>query len=196
MKGEPLNNLRMSIALFYTDYSDLPYQVSTTQGAGFDTRNIIVDQTSTGVEWESSWAITDRFLLHATVGYINVDVDDPVAVAPLTPEWTASISPEYTMGLKNGGEVLFRADWSYRDDMYGEPTADPGRFTAIDSRALLNFNVTYYPPDANWDVSLYGTNVTDERYDNARLNTGDYLLVILNNDASEFGVRFTSYFGQ
>ncbi len=196
LKGEPLNNLRMSIALFYTDYSDLPYQVSTTQGAGFDTRNIIVDQTSTGVEWESSWAISDRFLLHATVGYINVDVDDPVAVAPLTPEWTASISPEYTMGLGNGGEVLFRADWSYRDDMYGEPTADPGRFTAIDSRTLLNFNVTYYPPDANWDVSLYGTNVTDERYDNARLNTGDYLLVILNNDASEFGVRFTSYFGQ
>jgi len=196
LKGEPLNNLRMSIALFYTDYSDLPYQVSTTQGAGFDTRNIIVDQTSTGIEWESSWAITDRFLLHATVGYINVDVDDPVAVAPLTPEWTASISPEYTMGLGNGGEVLFRADWSYRDDMYGEPTADPGRFTAIDSRTLLNFNVTYYPPDANWDVSLYGTNVTDERYDNARLNTGDYLLVILNNDASEFGVRFTSYFGR
>jgi iron complex outermembrane receptor protein len=196
LKGEPLNNLRMSIALFYTDYSDLPYQVSTTQGAGFDTRNIIVDQTSTGIEWESSWAISDRFLLHATVGYINVDVDDPVAVAPLTPEWTASISPEYTMGLGNGGEVLFRADWSYRDDMYGEPTADPGRFTAIDSRTLLNFNVTYYPPDANWDVSLYGTNVTDERYDNARLNTGDYLLVILNNDASEFGVRFTSYFGR
>jgi len=195
-KGEPLNNLRMSIALFYTDYSDLPYQVSTTQGAGFDTRNIIVDQTSTGVEWESSWAITDSFLLHATVGYINVDVDDPVAVAPLTPEWTASISPEYTMGLGNGGEILFRADWSYRDEMYGEPTADPGRFTAIDSRALLNFNVTYYAPDANWDVSLYGTNVTDERYDNARLNTGDYLLVILSNDASEFGVRFTSYFGQ
>ncbi len=100
------------------------------------------------------------------------------------------------MGLGNGGEVLFRADWSYRDDMYGEPTADPGRFTAIDSRTLLNFNVTYYPPDANWDVSLYGTNVTDERYDNARLNTGDYLLVILNNDASEFGVRLTSYFGR
>jgi hypothetical protein len=27
------------------------------------------------------------------------------------------------------------------------------------------------------------------RYDNARLNTGDYILVILSNDASEFGLR-------
>lgn len=196
LKGEPLNNLRMSIALFYTDYSDLPYQVSTTLGAGFDTRNIIVDQTSTGIEWESSWAISDNFLLHATVGYINVDVDDPVAVAPLTPKWTASVSPEYTRDLDNGGELRFRGDWSYRDEMFGEPTADPGRFTSIDSRTLINLNITYLPPDANWDVSFYGTNITDERYDNARLNTGDYLLVILSNDASEFGLRFTSYFGQ
>ena len=43
------------------------------------------------------------------------------------------------------------------------------------------------PNDANWDVSLYGTNVTDERYDQARLNTGDYVIVVLSNDASEFG---------
>ena len=196
LKGEPLSNLRMSIAVFYTQYTDLPYQVSTTQGAGFDTRNIIVDQDSLGFEWESSWVISDDFLLHATVGYIDADVDDPVAVAPLTPDWTISLSPEYTMGLSNGGEVRFRADWSYRSDMFGEPTADPGRFSQIESRDLVNLNITYMPPDANWDVSVYGTNIFDKRYDNARLNTGDYVLVILSNDASEFGLRFTSYFGE
>ncbi len=79
--------------------------------------------------------------------------------------------------------------------MYGEPSSDPGRFTEIEGRSLLNFNVTYTPPDADWNLSLYGTNVTDKRYDNARLNTGDYILVILSNDASEFGVRFTKFFG-
>ena len=196
LKGEPVSNLRMSVAVFYTQYTDLPYQVSTTQGAGFDTRNIIVDQDSLGFEWESSWLISDRFLLHATVGYIDVDVDDPVAVAPLTPDWTLSVSPEYTLDLNGGGEVRFRADWSFRSDMFGEPTADPGRFTKIESRDLINFNITYTPPDANWDVSVYGTNITDERYDNARLNTGDYILVILSNDASEFGLRYTQFFGQ
>jgi len=190
-----MDNLRMSVALFHTNYSDLPYQVSTTQGAGFDTRNIIVDQTSTGIEWESTLLMSDNFLVHATIGYIDVDVDDPVAVAPLTPKWTASISPEYTMSLGNGSELRLRGDWSFRDDMYGEPTADPGRMTKIDSRSLINLNVTYVPSYANWDLSLYGTNITDERYDNARLNTGDYLLVIMSNDASEFGLRFTSYFG-
>jgi iron complex outermembrane recepter protein len=32
------------------------------------------------------------------------------------------------------------------------------------------------------------------RYDNARLNTGDYVLVMLSNDASEFGLRFVKEF--
>jgi iron complex outermembrane receptor protein len=134
--------------------------------------------------------------LHASVGYIDVDVDDPVAVAPLTPKWTASVSPEYTVELSNGASLLLRADWSYRDDMYGEPTADPGRFTAIDSRSLLNLNVTYTAESGDWNLSAYGTNVTDKRYDQGRLNTGDYILVMLSNDASEFGLRFTNYFGQ
>ena len=195
LKGQPLDNLSMSIAVFSTDYDDLPYQVSTTSGAGFDTRNIIVSQTSQGFEWESTLVVNENFRLHSAVGYISVDVDDPVAVAPLTPEWTASISPELTVSLDNGGSLLLRADWSYRDDMYGEPTADPGRYTGIDSRSLLNVNVTYEPAQGDWSLSAYGRNVTDERYDQARLNTGDYVLIMLSNDASEFGVRYTKHFG-
>ena len=195
MKGELFNNLQLSIAVFNTDYTDLPYQVSTTTGAGFNTVSIVVDQTSRGVELESTWAATDNFRLHATVGYIDADVDDPNprAVAPLTPELTASISPELTVPA-GGGEVTFRADWSFRDDMFGEPSSDPARFTLIESRDLINADISYRSADSKWTVGLYGRNITDERYDNARLNTGDYVLVMLSNDASEFGLRFTKEF--
>ena len=196
LKGEPLSYLSMSLAVFLTDYSNLPYQVSTTAGAGFDTRNIIVDQRSTGVEWESTLWLNDDFSVHATAGYIHADVRDPVAVAPLTPKWTASLSPEYTLRMGSSGNLSLRADYSYRDGMFGEPTSDPGRFTRLKSRSLTNFNVTYTPDAGDWNVAVYGTNIFDKRYDNARLNTGDYVLVILNNDASEFGVRFTKYFGR
>ncbi len=87
-----------------------------------------------------------------------------------------------------------RADWSFRDDMFGEPSSDPGRFTRIESRDLINFDITYRPSDGDWSVSAYGKNVTDERYDNARLNPGYGVLVIKSNDASEFGVRLTKEF--
>jgi iron complex outermembrane recepter protein len=196
IKGQPLDNLQMSVSVFYTNYSDLPYQVSTTAGGGgFNTVNIIVDQTSMGVEWEGIWQVTDAFRLHSTLGYIDADVDDPnpAAVAPLTPEITASISPEYSLPLGSGNLTL-RADWSFRDEMFGEPSSDPGRFTQIDSRDLINFDVTYEPSEGDWSVSAYGRNVTDERYDNARLNTGDYILVIMSNDAREYGVRVTREF--
>jgi iron complex outermembrane receptor protein len=194
IKGQPLDNLQLSVAVFFTDYSDLPYQVSTTSGAGFDTRNIIVDQESFGVELEGTWLVTDAFTVHSSLGYIDADVDDPDAVAPLTPELTFSLSPEYNLAVAGGGELTFRADYSFRDDMYGEPSADPGRFTQIDSRSLLNLDVSYQSADGDWTLGLYGRNVTDERYDNARLNTGDYVLVMLSNDASEFGVRFARNF--
>ena len=203
LKGQPFDNLQMSIAVFYTDYSDLPYQVSAgLPGAGFDTRNIFVDQTSQGVEWEGIWLVTDNFSIHSTVGYIDTDADEqiddpnnppPAAVAPLTPEWTVSVSPEFNFAL-GGGNVTLRADWSYRDDMYGEPSADPARFTHIDSRDLINVDVTYEPTDGDWSVSAYGKNITDERYDNARLNVTDYILVIKSLDAAEFGVRITKQF--
>jgi iron complex outermembrane receptor protein len=196
LKGTPTDTLRMAIALFYTDYSDLPYQVSDNMGGGFNTVNIIVDQTSMGAEWESSWAPTDRFMLHAAIGYIDVDVKDPNPniVAPLTPEWTATISPEYSLPLNNGGQIVFRLDWSYRDSMYGQPF-DNVSITDIDSRTLINFDIAYHSPDDSWLVGLYGRNATDEKYDNARLLPTDYVLQILNNDRSEFGLRFMYNFG-
>ncbi len=194
LKGQPVPKLSMSIAAFWTEYSDLPYQVSTTTGGGFDTRNIIVDQRSVGFEWEGSWYLNKRFMIHSTLGLIDAEVDDPVAVAPLTPEVTLSISPEYSWFTSTGGRFIFRVDYSYRGDMFGEPTSDPGRFTKIESRDLVNAYFSYHSKDGRWSLGIYGRNVFDERYDNARLNTGDYILVMLSNDTSEFGVRYTTRF--
>ncbi len=197
IKGQPMDRLQMSAALFLTQYSDLPYQVSSTSGGGFSTENLVVDQDSFGFEWESTALISDTFQLHLTLGYIDVDVDDQNGVkpvAPLTPELTFSLSPEFTVPLTGGAEVAFRADYSYRDEMYGEPSSDPGRLTSIASRSLINVDVSYRSEDGSWVAALYGRNITDERYDNARLNTGDYVLQILSNDASEFGLRLTKDF--
>ena len=197
VKGVVYDRLQLSVAVFLTDYEDLPYQVSTTTAGGFNTSNLIVEQQSTGLEVESTWALTDSFSIHSSLGYIDVDVDQQGGVqpvAPLTPELTFSISPEFNLALANGAALSARLDYSFRDEMFGEPTSDPGRLTKIDSRELINVNFGYTPSEGNWAVSLYGRNITDERYDNARLNTGDYVLRILSNDPSEFGVRLNMTF--
>ncbi|OHU87427.1 MULTISPECIES: TonB-dependent receptor [Pseudoalteromonas] len=196
-KGQLTDDFSMSVAFFNTEYDDLPYQVNVVTDAGFDTNNLIVEQTSRGVEFESTYYVTDSFTLHSSFGFMDVDVQEQNGVkpvAPLTPEWTASISPSYEFGLSNGATVTTRLDVSYRDDMYGEPSSDPRRMTQIDARTTTNFDISYAPANANWDISLYGRNIFDERYDDARLNTGDYILVIKSNDASEFGVRYKATF--
>lgn len=173
-------------------YRDLPYQVSTTAGEGFNTVNLVVDQRTTGFEWESALHLAAGFRLDATLGYVDVDVDRQAGVkpvAPLTPKLTLSVSPEYRRGLATGGEIAVRLDYSYRAAMWGEPSADPGRLTRIGHRGLVNFHAGYTAPGDRWTVAVYGNNVGDARYDNARLNTGDYVLRILSNDASEFGLR-------
>ena len=197
LKGMVTDDFSMSIALFNTEFDDLPYQVSTTAEGGFNTTNLVVSQTSRGIEWESTWKASDNFTLHSSFGYIDVDVDEKDGVkpvAPLTPEFTASISPSYSVELEDGASVVARVDYSFRGEMYGEPSSDPGRLTLIDSRDLVNFTVSYSPASEDWTLSLYGRNIFDERYDNARLNTGDYILQILSNDASEFGLRYKMAF--
>ena len=197
IKGMVTDRFQMSAAVFTTQYKDLPYQVSTTAGAGFNTVNLIVDQTSTGFEWESTWIITDNFSLHASLGFIDVDVDEQQGVkpvAPLTPELTYSLSPEFTVPLDSGAEITFRLDHSFRDEMWGEPSSDPGRLTKIADRSITNIDIAWHSPDGSFTAGLYGRNVSDERYDNARLNLGDYILRILSNDASEFGLRLVKSF--
>ncbi|MGB5690557.1 MAG: TonB-dependent receptor [Woeseiaceae bacterium] len=197
IKGQLTDRFSMSAAVFTTQYSDLPYQVSTTSGGGFSTVNLIVDQTSTGFEWENTLFLTDNFSFQATLGYIDVDVDEQQGVkpvAPLTPELTWSLSPMLAVPLAGGGEVTLRLDYSFRDEMYGEPSSDPGRLTGIEDRAIANVDIAWHSADGTFTAGLYGRNITDERYDNARLNTGDYILRILSNDPSEFGVRLVKSF--
>ena len=191
-KGQPTPRLELRAAVFHTRYDDLPYQVSTTAGQGFNTVNLIVEQRTTGVEWESTLYVAGGLWLHAAMGFLDIDVAEQQGVrpvAPLTPERTLSFSPEYRWPLAGGGEISGRLDYSYRDAMWGEPSADPGRLTALSSRSLVNFHLGYAAPGDTWLAAIYGRNAGDVRYDHARLNTGDYLLRILSNDASEFGIR-------
>ena len=193
VKGQPIQQLEIAAAAFVTHYRDLPYQVSTTAGAGFNTVNLVVDQQTNGMEWESTFHLGDAWNVQLAVGYLDVEIDSQQGVrpvAPLTPKLTLALSPEYRRSLDDGSSLTVRLDYSWRDDMWGEPSSDVNRRTRIDSRGILNFHVGWTAADGNWEIAVYGRNAADTRYDQARINTGDYLLQILSNDASEFGITF------
>ncbi|AMJ95607.1 TonB-dependent receptor [Alteromonas stellipolaris] len=196
VKGRVNEYFDVSVAVFNTEFEDLPYQVSRVSEGGFDTANLVVEQTSRGIELDTTLNV-GNFSMLTSIGYMDVEVDEQDGfnpVAPLTPDLTFAIGPSYTFDLEGGDKIRARIDYSYRADMYGEPSSEPARMTEIESRELVNFDVAYTPADEAYTVALYGRNIFDERYDNARLNTGDYILQVLSNDASEFGVRFSTEF--
>lgn len=196
IKGRVNEYFDVSVAVFNTEFDDLPYQVSKVTENGFETDNQIVTQTSRGIELDTTFNY-GNFSMMASAGYMDVDVEEQEGykpVAPLTPDLTLAIGPSYTFELDGGDSIRVRADYSYRAEMYGEPTSAVERMSELDSRELVNFDIAYTPANDAYTVALYGRNIFDERYDNARLNTDEYILQILSNDASEFGVRFSTEF--
>ncbi len=180
--------VQLRVALFLTDYDNLPLAASDTTGAGFDTRNVIVSQRNIGVEWESTVELQPRLLVDARIGLLEANPDATGVVPLLSPRWTASVSPRWLLPAAQGDFVL-RADYSWRGFMYGEPAANARPYSELAARELLNLDFSYQPRNANWQIALYGRNVLDGRYAQATLNTGDYILRILSNDPSEFGLR-------
>jgi len=137
----------------------------------------------------------DNFMFHATLGYIDVNVDRQQGVkpvAPLTPELTYSLSPEMTFPLASGASVTFRVDYAYRDEMWGEPSSDPGRMTKIEDRGLLNANIAWRNADEDLMIALYGRNITDEVTVDGALNFLN--LTAFVNEPAFWGVEFNYRF--
>ncbi|MEO0574999.1 MAG: TonB-dependent receptor [Pseudomonadota bacterium] len=190
------DRMNLNVAVFDTDYDDL--QLSQIVGAGVSLNNAAKAQIS-GVEVELSAVIGSGFDLAASVGYLDATYDDfsgcpaagstpPALVTPdcsgnalnLAPEWTGAISAQYTYQTANIGDIVYRADWNYRSEVFFEPQNDP-RLSG-DSRSLLNLRTGIV--NDRWEVFGWVNNATDETY----VNFAD--------DRSAIGILTTAAYGQ
>ena len=67
----------------------------------------------------------------------------------------------------------------------------------LEDRSLVGFSAQYESKDGSWTFGIYGENIFNEVYDQGRLiNTfHGFVGIVLSNDRSEFGARFTKRFG-
>ena len=205
IKGVLFDRLRLATTIFRTDYTDLQLQTNRFDpNFGFLTITENAGESRTwGVEFEGKLQVNENFSVQTAVGYMDsefTEVDPAVigtvegGVPQLTPDWTFSISPEFTVPMNGGGSVAFRLNYNYRGDMYGEANNNP--LNRVESRELLDFNIRYQPGNPGWHVAIYGENVLNEVYDNASGTFGNpFSITIRSNDRSEFGVRFSRTFG-
>jgi iron complex outermembrane receptor protein len=133
-----------------------------------------------GVEVESVLVISKALRLNANVGYLDTRYTDPGDASQIqlnstfasAPKWSYSLGAQYTHQMTSGGEVVARADWGWMDDYQRSRET---RFQSLQKAfGLLNARVHYQPPSGKWRLSLFGTNLTNQKYLNSGMLSGAF----------------------
>ena len=174
-------DLQRNQVFAFTQPNGDPGQETITLNAG--------ESHAFGVEIETTWLISDSFSLDATVGYLDAEydefsfdsdpLDDVPAVdltdlsVPFASEWQLGLEANYDQQLGDYGTLVWTAGVHYQDEAETSPF-DPNAaaqgiarhptFTQIESRTLINANITYFDPEDRWHVTAYGKNLSNEEY--------------------------------
>lgn len=168
LKSTLLNKkLRANVGVFQYDYTNLQVVefvggVATTSNAG--------EATVRGVEGEFVARVADDFDINATIAYLDAAYDvffeggEDFSGNRLanSPEWAYSFGAQYTVDVGDLGYLTLRGDYAWRDNVDFKRDNLP-QFRA-DTYSLLNARISFVSEDELWEVSLYGQNLTDNRY--------------------------------
>lgn len=158
-------------ALFYNDYRDMQLSINATP-QNF-VRNAGAARIS-GAELELAARLTRGLDLNLATGYLDgsytrLDPQLTTLRPPLTvdkelvkaPHWTVSAGLQYQWTMA-AGSFTVRGDYIYRDEVQHDVFND-ARLTqpAFD---IANAYASFLTPDERWELSVFATNVTAERY--------------------------------
>jgi len=181
-------SMRLNWALFHTEYTNL--QVTSFNGTSFTVGNA-AETTIEGVEAEWQWQATQHLNVSANVAYLdyaydkydtascNVDaqleyvLDNPGSsasgcVADLSgetgvfaPEWSGAISVAYEREIAESLVLQLGGDANYKDEYYTDD--DLNDASLQDDTWKFNLRAGLKSTGGDWEVMLFGNNVTDEQ---------------------------------
>jgi iron complex outermembrane receptor protein len=181
---------RLNLAYFYTEFDD--FQAATWDP---ETVTFLVDnagkQVTQGIELDGTWLATERLTLTANILYMDAEYKDHegancsvLSSVPIeadgscdlsgydlefAPEWGGNVAADYVQPMA-GGDFYGRLSMSFKSEHITDPTR-PDFATA--EYEVWNARLGWR--NENWDISLWGKNITDEdfsRFDNANFFGG------------------------
>jgi outer membrane receptor protein involved in Fe transport len=190
-KGTLLDGrLRIAGDVFIMEYEDKQESIGidNTDGRfGGDPNIAIITNAATvdisGIELELRAQPWDGGFLSLDLGYLNneygaftsFDPDAPggfedrsgLTIADYSPEWTLNSTIEHAFQLGNGATLTPQLGWYYQSEYDWVGGIDEGAgdsFCFQDGYSKFRTRLTYEPAGGDWQVSLFGQNITDERY--------------------------------
>lgn len=162
------DRVRLNIAAFDIDFQDLQV-FQLVDGASLVVSNA-ADATTKGFEAELWAVLSDNWQLRGSYAYLDATYDNFInsngqdySGNQLTrsPKNSYNLALTFDTPLANGMELSALLEHSYRSRIYYDPSNFP--LVGDGSVGLLNASVTL-GINEHWDVSLWGSNLTDEVY--------------------------------
>jgi iron complex outermembrane receptor protein len=185
------DRVRLNATYFFVNYEDFQRStVVTVPGTAFqETRTFnAADVDASGLELELSALITPDLTLSANIGTLDAEYNEFFLDRDLdgnledfsgrdvvrSPELTAGLDVTYLQDLSNGARMRYNLSFNFEDQNTYYYNDDIGSEfdTVLEERTILNANVTYRSPDDRYYVSVFGKNLTDDRYKTAAQAVG------------------------
>jgi iron complex outermembrane receptor protein len=205
--------VRFNATAFTVNYED--FQRSTVvsiPGTAFqETRTFnAADVDASGLELELTAALTDRLTLRANIGVLDTKYNEFLLDRNFdgvledfsgrevvrSPDLTAGIDLTYLQTLGSGGSIRWNMNYNHEDENTYYYNDDIGSDfdTVLEARDIVNASLTWTDAEDRYHVSVYGKNITDDRYKTASQAVGA-LWTFANygapdNYGIEFGARF------
>jgi iron complex outermembrane receptor protein len=178
--------VRLNATLFHTVWEDIQalgaVVVDGLQLPTLLTRNI-GEAEAEGVEFELTFLPTENLLFNVNIGlldtgYTKLPVGQTSGHLPWTtdtefqqaPDTTYSIGIQHTANLENGATWVSRLDYNYQAQFWrSDPFLRMSGYQGIPASedesgdsSIVNLRFSYQPAEANYEFSLFGTNLTNE----------------------------------
>ena len=191
LRADLMNGLlRVNATYFDSDWVNIQNAGVVRDPDGNELTSLATQNVGTanasGLELEITVVPTDSLMLNFNLGlldtgYTYVEPGVPRQDISLdtefqqAPDLTYNVGIQYDASLNNGGSVTTRLDYAYSDnfwrslnflrmDWYGVKNGGPIPAGTDESGdwGVLNARVTYTPGAGNWQMSVFGTNLTNE----------------------------------
>lgn len=164
--------LVLNASAFFNDYTDVQLTLNRATADG----NVGVftenggEAEMKGFELELHARPFEGFDLMAGIGYIDAEFTEVDPTASITaaqefqktPEWDLNLSAQYTMPVNPFGRVSLRGDYSYRSEYFNDSINSV--HLRQDGVGLINARIAFEDNSETWQLAVFGTNLTDERY--------------------------------
>ena len=132
-----------------------------------------------GVELDLNWSPIEQLRLVAGVAYLDSEYLDFEGAPGLpggdlqdltgdrrnfSPEWQTSLTADWTQTLDSGMQWFVGGSWSWFDEQNVGSSSNNNPQSMQDSYSIINARVGLRSASGNWDVTLFGNNLTDEDY--------------------------------